>query len=376
MNRLGQRGRDDVRPRPGAYAARVAAFGWETIVIDGHDMAEILAAYAQARRRAGRPLMIIASTIKGKGVSFIEDRNGWHGKALDAEQLEAGAAGTRRPSTRRYRRDLAARGLRPESPSSRRPRREPVSYPPSAPVATREAYGNALKRLYPGVPADLVSLDGEVGNSTNAEIFQRPTRSASSRCTSPSRTWSARRSGSRARGKIPFVSTFAAFFTRAFDQIRMSQYSDANIKFCGSHAGVSIGEDGPSQMGLEDIAMFRTLIDGVVLYPCDAVSTERLVEAGGPAPRDRLPADHAAGDAGALRRRRGVPDRRLQGAAHERAGRGDGRRARDHGARGARPPTSSCSRQGMLIRVIDLYSVKPVDANDAARGGRARPGRS
>ena len=144
-------------------------------------------------------------------------------------------------------------------------------------VATRKAYGNALKRLYPAFP-EMVVLDGEVSNSTYAEIFEEayPKRYFEMYIGEQNMVGAA--VGLYTRGKLPFVSTFAAFFTRAFDQIRMSQYSKANIKFCGSHAGVSIGEDGPSQMGLEDIAMFRNIIDSVVLYPADAMSAERLVE--------------------------------------------------------------------------------------------------
>jgi len=152
-----------------------------------------------------------------------------------------------------------------------------IDYPADKPVATRKAYGNALVRIFPQFP-NIVSLDGEVSNSTYSEIFKEayPERFFEMYIAEQNMVGAAL--GLSCRGKIPFVSTFAAFFTRAFDQIRMSQYSDPNIKFVGSHGGVSIGEDGPSQMGLEDIAIFRTLLDGVVLHPSDAVSTEKLVE--------------------------------------------------------------------------------------------------
>ena len=156
-------------------------------------------------------------------------------------------------------------------PEKRIPRKiEEPFYPPDKPVATRKAYGQALKRIFPRYP-EMVVLDGEVSNSTYAEIFQEayPDRFFEMYIAEQNMVGTAL--GLSCRGKIPFVSTFAAFFTRAFDQIRMSQYSDANIKFCGSHAGVSIGEDGPSQMGLEDIAMFRTILGSVVLYPSDAL---------------------------------------------------------------------------------------------------------
>jgi transketolase len=218
--------------------------------------------------------MIIARTIKGKGVSFVEDKNGFHGKPIEREDLDRAIAGLGDI-------DRSVRGelRRPEdlhpSPSTNR-KVAPPDYPKDRPVATRAAYGNALKRLYPQFP-DMVSLDGEVSNSTYADHFKeaRPDRFFEMFIAEQNMVGAAL--GLQCRGKIPFVSSFAAFLTRAFDQIRMSRYSDADIKFVGSHAGISIGPDGPSQMGLEDIAMFRTILDGVVLYPCDAVSTEKLV---------------------------------------------------------------------------------------------------
>ncbi len=152
----------------------------------------------------------------------------------------------------------------------------PLDYAPDAMVATRKAYGNALKRLYPAFP-EIVSLDGEVSNSTMAEYFKEEHPDRFFEMYIAEQNMAGAALGFARRGKIPFVSTFAAFMSRAYDQIRMSQYSDANIKFVGSHAGVSIGMDGPSQMGLEDIAFFRTIHDGLVFYPCDAVSTEKLV---------------------------------------------------------------------------------------------------
>ena len=225
---------------------------------------------------ADKPTMIIAKTVKGKGVSFLENQNGWHGKPLDQEQL-AKALPELGPVDQTVRgrvsppEDLKA----PELQSQQAP---PLSYPPDKPVATRKAYGNALKRLYPEFP-QMVALDGEVSNSTYAEILQdaHPDRFFEMYIAEQNMVGAAL--GLQARGQLPFASTFAAFFSRAYDQIRMSRYSDPNLKFCGSHAGVSIGEDGPSQMGLEDLAMFRAILGSVVLYPCDAVSTERLVEA-------------------------------------------------------------------------------------------------
>lgn len=275
VNRLGQRGETMYGHDLEAYERRIRAFGWETILIDGHSFPEVLDAYKKAGQVADKPAMIIAKTVKGKGVSFLEDRNGWHGKALKPEEFQQALAELGEI-------DKTVRGeiAPPEDRFPEKPAARPAphfSYPPEKPVATRAAYGNALKRLYPQFPA-IVSLDGEVSNSTMAEYFAKafPERFFEMYVAEQNMVGAAL--GLACRGKIPFISTFAAFLTRAFDQIRMSQYSDPNLKFVGSHAGVSIGEDGPSQMGLEDLAMFRTILNSVVLYPCDAVSTERLVE--------------------------------------------------------------------------------------------------
>ena len=275
VNRLGQRGQTMYGWDVAAYGARVESFGWEAIIIDGHDFAEIVAAFRKALEVRGKPAMIIAKTVKGKGVPAIENKNGWHGKALNQEEADA-AIGLLEPFDRKLRGQIAKpKDLRPEKTASR-----PVpgpAYRLGEAVATRKAYGEALKRLYPAFP-DMVVLDGEVSNSTYAEIFSEayPERYFEMYVAEQNMVGAA--VGLSARGKLPFVSSFAAFLTRACDQIRMSQYSDANITFCGSHAGVSIGQDGPSQMGLEDIALFRSITDSVVFYPSDAVSTEKLVE--------------------------------------------------------------------------------------------------
>ena len=289
VNRLGQRGETMYGHHVDEYERRVKAFGWETMAIDGHDYEEIIKAFEWAtnpsptlpsRGEGAKPKMIIAKTLKGKGVSFIENKDGWHGKALPAEDLPKALA-----ELGEVDKTLRAEIAKP-TPSSSPPyqggEREGVQIPSpkyeiGKPIATRKAYGNALARLGEAYP-NLVVLDGEVSNSTFAEIFKAkfPERFFEMYIAEQNMVGAAL--GLARRGKIPFVSSFAAFLTRAFDQIRMSQYSEANIKFCGSHAGVSIGEDGASQMGLEDLAMFRTLQNCTVLYPSDAVSTEKLVE--------------------------------------------------------------------------------------------------
>jgi len=219
--------------------------------------------------------MIVARTIKGKGISFLEDKEGWHGKALNADQWKE--ALKELPDV-----DHELRGdiMMPEEkkpPLIPSGTADNISYTIGHKVATRKAYGSALKRLANKYPS-LVSLDGEVSNSTMSEAFaaEKPHRFFEMFIAEQNMVEVAL--GMSLQGKLPFVSTFAAFFSRAFDQIRISQYSRANIKFVGSHAGVSIGEDGPSQMGLEDIALFRSIHGSTVLQPCDAVSIERLVE--------------------------------------------------------------------------------------------------
>lgn len=274
VNRLGQRGETMYGHDLTAYKKRVSSFGWKPIVIDGHSFQEILTAYRRALR-ARQPVMIIAKTVKGKGVSFLEDKNGWHGKAVEKEDLdkalkEIGAVDTS------LRGDIPKpKNIKQETPLIQTP--QAIEYPLDKPFATRKAYGNALVRIFPAYP-DIVVLDAEVSNSTYSEIFKKayPERFFEMYIAEQNMVGTAL--GLSRRGKIPFISTFGAFFTRAFDQIRMSQYSDPNIKFAGSHAGVAIGEDGPSQMGLEDLAMFRTILNSIVLYPSDAVSTEKLVE--------------------------------------------------------------------------------------------------
>jgi transketolase len=276
VNRLGQRGVTMYGHDLTAYSKRIAAFGWETIAVDGHSLPEILEAYHKALNVSGKPLMIIAKTVKGKGVSFLEDQNGWHGVALKRDQFERAL-----PELGEIDRSVRGKIKKPEDLIPKKVEPQPagkVDYPLGQSVATRNAFGNALIRIYPAFPT-IVSLDGEVSNSTMSATFKEahPERFFEMYVAEQNMVGAA--VGVSNRGKLPFVSTFAAFLSRAFDQVRMSQYSGSNIKFVGSHAGVSIGEDGPSQMGLEDLAMFRAILDSVVLYPCDAVSTEKLVEA-------------------------------------------------------------------------------------------------
>jgi transketolase len=261
------------------YARRFAAFGWHTIEIDGHDVAAILDALqsAQTHARLGGPTAILARTEKGKGVSFLEGASGWHGRPLDREQMAKALA------------ELGEVGPMPEVESRRigqvttPPRAAPARIKPEyrlgEEVATRQAFGAALEKLGAGNNA-IVALDGDVKNSTGVGMFAAkfPERFFQGFIAEQNMIGTAL--GLAVSGKTPFAATFACFMTRAYDFIRMAEYNrPPHLILCGSHAGVSVGEDGPSQMGLEDIAMFRALIKSTVLYPADAVSAERLTEA-------------------------------------------------------------------------------------------------
>lgn len=277
VNRLGQRGETMYGHDLTAYEARAEAFGWWAIrVEDGHDLLAVLDAYDQALTfDGGKPVMIIARTQKGKGVSAIENKDGWHGKALPQDMLEAALAEIG-PVDQNLSQPLSA----PEKTSVATPASQPAASPEYAlgdAVAPRKAYGKALARLALAHP-NMVVLDAEVSNSTYAEVFKETHPERFFEMFVAEQNMLGAALGLSRRGKKPCVSTFAAFLARAYDFIRMAQYSEADMLICGSHAGVSIGEDGASQMALEDLAFFRTILNGAVLYPSDAVSAERLVE--------------------------------------------------------------------------------------------------
>ena len=358
VNRLGQRGETMYGWDLEAYEKRISSFGWKTRTFDGHSIPEVLAAYEEAMHATDQPVMLIGKTIKGKGVSFIENKNGWHGKPLKREEYD-------RALKELGEIDKSVRG-EISLPEDLKPRQQAagglvkkIDYPADKPVATRKAYGNALVRIFPQFP-NLVSLDGEVSNSTYAEIFKEafPDRFFEMYIAEQNMVGAAL--GLSRRGKIPFVSTFGAFLSRAFDQIRLSQYSDPNIKFAGSHAGVSIGEDGPSQMALEDMAMMRAILNSVVLYPSDAVSTERLVE------------EAAKHDGIVFIRTTRMETPILYGpeetfviGGSKVLRKSDQDKATVIGAGvtlyEALAAHEALKKEGVLIRVIDLYSIKPID---------------
>ena len=279
VNRLGQSGQTMLGWNVQEYRQRVEAFGWQAKIIDGHDLKEIIKVLNSLPDGGDKPQMIIAKTIKGKGVSFLENKEGWHGKALSDEQFED-ALGELGRIDKEVRGEIAKQISFPTSKARKKPNGNqlPVtSYQLGDLVATRKAYGEAITELG-ATDHRIVCLDAEVKNSTYAEIFMEkfPERFFEMFIAEQNMVGAAL--GFSKRGMIPFVSTFAAFLTRALDQIRMASYSNADVKFVGSHAGVSIGEDGPSQMGLEDISMFRSIFGSYVLCPGDAVSCRELVE--------------------------------------------------------------------------------------------------
>jgi transketolase len=275
-NRLGQSQATAFGHDIGVYVKRFAAFGWRVEEIDGHDIEEI----AEVLGGVGlddKPLAIIAKTYKGAGVSFLQDQEGWHGKPLNKEEAAKAIAELQPSSKSGVGAPIPAPNQLPEPNNA-----APASYPPLTykigdKVATREAYGNALVRIGE-VDQRVVAMDGDTKNSTYAEKFFKKFPDRFTECYIAEQNMVGVATGFGTRGKVPFVSTFATFFNRAADQIRVAGISHANLKLAGSHVGVSIGEDGPTQMGLEDLALMRAIAGSTVLYPSDAVATEKMVE--------------------------------------------------------------------------------------------------
>jgi transketolase len=276
INRLGQSQPTAFGHDLNVYRKRFEAFGWRTETIDGHDIEEILEVLAAAGL-GSQPLAILAKTYKGAGVSFLQDKEGWHGKPLNKDEAAAAIAELE-PRARSGVDQHVPEPNRLPAPNHQAPAGYPaMSYKLGDSVATREAFGNALVRIG---EADqrVVAMDGDTKNSTYSEKFLKKCPDRFTECFIAEQNMVGVATGFGARGKVPFVSTFACFFSRAFDQIRVAGISMANLKLVGSHVGVSIGEDGPSQMGLEDLAIMRAVAGSSVLYPSDAVATEKLVE--------------------------------------------------------------------------------------------------
>jgi len=361
------------------FARRWRACGWHAIAIDGHDLNAILNAFAEARATTGRPTMILARTLKGKGVSFVEGKEGWHGKPFKkGEEADKAIAELERQFVNvpgDATRDPA--GLIPKPVSVPRPEEQPRPVAPPAyklgeQVATREAYGTALVKLGEA-DSRVVALDADVKNSTFSEKFQKafPDRFYESYIAEQVMVGAAM--GLGARGAIPFPSTFACFLTRAADFVRMAAISQVNIKLAGSHAGVSIGEDGPSQMALEDLAMFRTEPDYAVLYPCDAVSAERLVALAAyhPGPvyirtsRPKTPVIYSNDEPFKVGGLKVLRESTNDAATVIGAGVTVFEALKAH---------DQLKTEGVAIRVIDLYSLAPIDRDGLVAAARATGG--
>jgi transketolase len=275
-NRLGQSQATAFGHDLGVYRKRFEAFGWRVEDIDGHDIEEIFEVLSGVGLN-DQPLCIIAKTYKGAGVSFLQDQDGWHGKPLNPAEAAKAIAELQPSSKSGIGVPIPAPAQLPAPNLAAPAGYPPVNYKPGDLVATREAYGTALARMGE-TDQRIVALDGDTKNSTFAEKFFKRFPDRAIECFIAEQNMVGVATGFGARGKVPFASTFACFFTRAYDQIRVAGISQANLKLAGSHVGVSIGEDGPSQMALEDMAMMRAIAGSAVLYPCDAVSTEKLVE--------------------------------------------------------------------------------------------------
>ncbi len=275
-NRLGQSQATMFGHDISIYSKRFEAFGWRVEVIDGHDVEEIVEVLSGVGLDE-KPLVIIAKTYKGAGVSFLQDKDSWHGKPLSAEEAVRAVAELQ-PSAKSGLEVAIASPSPLSAPNLAAPASYPaISYKLGDKIATREAYGAALVRVGGANPA-VVAMDGDTKNSTYSEKFAKAFPNRFTECFIAEQNLVAVAIGYGTRGHVPFVSTFATFFTRAADQIRVAGISSSNLKLVGSHVGVSIGEDGPSQMALEDIAMMRSVQGSSVLYPADAVATEKLLE--------------------------------------------------------------------------------------------------
>jgi transketolase len=368
VNRLGQRGETMVGWDTETYVGRAKAFGWHAIEVDGHDVDAIDGAYAQAVATSGRPTVVVARTVKGKGVAAVENQGGWHGKPLDDPEGAIEELG----------------GLRDIRIDVRKP--DPVEprtfaggalelprYELGTEVATRKAYGDALAALG-SARGDVVALDGEVSNSTFSELFAKSHPERFFEMYIAEQQMIAAAVGLQVLGWRPFASTFAAFLSRAYDFVRMAAVSRARLCISGSHAGVSIGEDGPSQMGLEDIAAFRAIHGSVVLHPCDGNQTAKLVAA---------MADHdGIAYIRTLRPATEViygPDEEFEigGSRVVRSSDEDDVAIVAAGitVREALAAADKLAEHGIAARVIDLYSIKPVDSDTLAAAAEATGGR-
>jgi transketolase len=361
VNRLGQTRETMLGWDLGGYVRRLEAFGWHAIAIDGHDVDAIEAAYAEAEATEGRPTAIVARTKKGKGVAAVEDLPGKHGKPLDDPEAAIAELGGERDLSVELAAPVGGSPHRFEAGGGKVP-----SWDLGEEVATRKAYGESLAMLG-SIRGDVVALDGEVSNSTHSEDFREAHPDRYFEMFIAEQQLVAGAIGFQVRGWVPFASTFAAFFSRAYDFVRMGAISRADIRLAGSHAGVSIGEDGPSQMALEDIASFRAIHGSTVLHPSDANQTAALVAAMADTKgisflrtlRGKTPVRTPAGE-----------DVRIGGSrvAHD----GDDVAIVASGitVEEAVRAAEALADEGIAARVLDCYSIKPIDAEAVRAAAR------
>jgi transketolase len=367
VNKLGQRGETMHGWDLDSYANRARAFGWHAIEVDGHDVEAVDEALGEAAAQQNQPAVIVAHTVKGKGVKAVEDKEGWHGKALDNPEEAIAELGGER--------NIVVRVAKPEGGEPHvfetTGSLELPAWELGEEVATRRAYGDALAALG-AARGDVVALDGEVSNSTYAEIFRDAHPDRYFEMYIAEQQMIAAAVGLQVRKWVPFASTFAAFLSRAYDFIRMAAISQADIRLCGSHAGVSIGEDGPSQMALEDLAMMRAVHGSTVLYPCDPNQTAKLVAAMADregisflrTTRAATPTVYGADEEfpiGGSRVLRGGDDVAIVAAGIT--------------LHASLEAADRLIAEGIDARVIDLYSVKPVDVETLRAAAEATGGR-
>lgn len=376
VNRLGQSEATSLGHNMDVYKARAEAFGWNACIVDGHDVEALSRAFFEATQVKGKPYCILAKTFKGQGIQGIADQDNWHGKALGGKGAEALAL---------LKQNLSNKGphnLTPTAPDAKAPAictdniklSEPPNYKMGQEVATRAAYGTALVKLGNN-NSRVIALDGDVKNSTFSINFKNTFPDRFVECFIAEQNLVGVAVGCETRRRtVTFVSTFAAFLTRAFDQIRMAAISQSNVNFCGSHAGISIGEDGPSQMALEDIAMFRSVPNCTVFYPSDAVSTERACEL-------------AANTKGMCFIRTSRPNVPVIYDASEKFAVGKAKVVKKSNSDQvtvigacitlleACKAADELAKAGINVRVMDLFTVKPIDADAIIKNARETGGR-
>ena len=370
VNRLGQSQPTMLEHHMDVYKQRWSAFGWNALVIDGHNVRELLGAFDNAKQTKEKPTVILARTLKGKGVSFIEDKNGWHGKALKKDEAEKAIA----ELEKQFVKTNAAKPT-PSKPSGRAKQYGQYKHIPSPQyefgkeVATREAAGLALAEIGK-TNENVVCTDGDVENSTHTEFFQKVAPNRFFEMYIAEQNMVGVTMGFAATGKIAFTSTFACFFTRAADFIRLAGLAHLNAKFIGTHVAVSIGEDGSSQMGLEDLSLFRAMADSIVLYPSDAVSAWYAV-------------DLAASHHGIAYIRAGRPKQPVIYRNDEKFEIGKAKVLRQSNEdvvtlvgggvtlTEALKAYDQLKKQGIAIRVIDIFSVRPVDTTTLLKAAAA-----